>query len=417
MSFGLLALLQTGANHHCNSSDALPLQLFYSTSKSCAPSWVRCGLALTLFFSSFASVAFEGPLAVPAISSEKAITSPLTAVRKTGDWLVAVGQRGHILTSPDDGKTWTQANVPVSSDLVAVSFADARHGWAVGHDGVVLKTEDGGLNWNLQLDGKQTSNLIVGYYQNRVGNELYPDAKMLLDRETQLIEYGGTQPLMGVYFENENTGYVVGIFNRLLRTDDGGKTWEPWSHHIENPDEFHLYSINYGGDGLYITGEQGKVWRLDERSKKFVSISTPYGGTLFGAAVSDDRVVVFGMRGSAFMSKNHGHDWVRLALPSTANITDGMIDASGHITLVSLAGEVMISCNDGNSFATQTSNSNMPFYGVTKTSKNSVVLVGAHGALERGLVELDGVSSRTNVLVSRPNDTVARCQELSGASL
>lgn len=33
--------------------------------------------------------------------------------------------------------------MPVSSDLVAVSFPDAANGWAVGHDGVVLKTSDG----------------------------------------------------------------------------------------------------------------------------------------------------------------------------------------------------------------------------------------------------------------------------------
>src|SRR5690606_22399355 len=130
----------------------------------------------------------------------KAAKSPLTAIARAGDRLVAVGQRGHILVSEDAGKSWSQASVPVSSDLVAVSFASASHGWAVGHGGVVLKTEDGGLSWAVQLDGHQSSELILDYYAQRIGDERYPDASLLIEREKVLVEFGGTQALMDVYF-------------------------------------------------------------------------------------------------------------------------------------------------------------------------------------------------------------------------
>ena len=43
--------------------------------------------------------------------------------------------------------------MPVSSDLFAVHFANASKGWAVGHDGVVLASSDGGQSWTKQLDG------------------------------------------------------------------------------------------------------------------------------------------------------------------------------------------------------------------------------------------------------------------------
>ena len=56
-------------------------------------------------------------------------------------------------SSNDGGATWQQSKVPVSSDLTAVYFVNDRKGWAVGHDGVILATSDGGAPWTLQLDG------------------------------------------------------------------------------------------------------------------------------------------------------------------------------------------------------------------------------------------------------------------------
>ncbi len=56
------------------------------------------------------------------------------------------GERGIVLLSDDAGVSWRQAKVPVSVSLTAVQFVDAEQGWAVGHLGVVLHTQDGGGN-------------------------------------------------------------------------------------------------------------------------------------------------------------------------------------------------------------------------------------------------------------------------------
>ena len=57
-----------------------------------------------------------------------------------GTRMFAVGERGHILHSADAGSTWSQSPVPASANLTAVYFADAKHGWAVGHVEVILRT-------------------------------------------------------------------------------------------------------------------------------------------------------------------------------------------------------------------------------------------------------------------------------------
>src|SRR5439155_13096418 len=78
--------------------------------------------------------AFVDVLDTPAQISPLATKSLLQSVTRAGDRLIAVGQRGHIVVSTDNGATWKQAAVPVSSDLNSVFFIDDKQGWVVGHD-------------------------------------------------------------------------------------------------------------------------------------------------------------------------------------------------------------------------------------------------------------------------------------------
>lgn len=99
---------------------------------------------------------FVDPLDQPARASVLASRALINGVARAGPRLVAVGQRGHVLYSDNDGAAWLQAAVPLSSDLAAVTFTDARHGWAVGHDAVVLHSADGGASWRRADTGTQT---------------------------------------------------------------------------------------------------------------------------------------------------------------------------------------------------------------------------------------------------------------------
>ena len=104
-------------------------------------------------------------LATPAVKSPLAPRALVNGLARADARIVAVGQRGHVLLSDDQGKTWRQAEVPVSSDLVAVAFPTATQGWAVGHDGVVLRSADAGATWTRVLDGNQLGAAMVEHYK------------------------------------------------------------------------------------------------------------------------------------------------------------------------------------------------------------------------------------------------------------
>jgi len=331
---------------------------------------------------------FTHPLERPAMASSLAATSPLYAVAKAGTRLVAVGQRGHIVFSEDDGASWKQASVPVSTDLVAVSFPTASHGWAVGHGGVVLHSSDGGSNWVKQLDGRQGAALAIRHFEALAAGDAVAEA--LLAREKRLVDDGGTQPLLSVHFESDRTGYVVGTFNRIFRTDDGGKTWVPWMAQVDNPDELHFNAIVGSGGRLYLAGERGMVWVRDDAGR-FVARPTPYEGSLFGLVVDGpEAVIAFGMRGSVFRSADAGQSWERISLGTTVGITGGVVTPGGDIVLATQGGTIAHSRDTGKTFSFVKPAMPMSYYGAALLTAGSVALVGAGGVR----IELVGVAQQ-----------------------
>jgi photosystem II stability/assembly factor-like uncharacterized protein len=269
--------------------------------------------------------------------------------------------------------------VPVSSDLVAVSFPDDKNGWAVGHFGVVLHTSDGGATWQKQLDGKAAAEITLNYLGAKTGADLTPEVDRAARQAKALVDEANTQTLLDVAFETDQIGYVVGTFNRIFRTTDGGKTWTPLMDRTDNPKELHFYAIHTDGKETYLAGEQGMVWRFDKTKNRFTSIQTPYNGTLFGLIVDGDNLSVFGMRGSLLRSGDQGKSWERIPLGNNAGIGGGAVLADGTVVIANQSGGVMQSSDHGKTFAPAKTSKPMSYYGIKPIGERKVVLVGSEG--------------------------------------
>jgi len=67
------------------------------------------------------------------------------------------------------------------------------------------------------------------------------------------------------------------------------------------------------GPDLYIAGEQGLLLKLDRSSGRFVAMSIPYQGTLFGVLGNERVVVAFGLRGNVVRSTDRGRTWAAVS--------------------------------------------------------------------------------------------------------
>ncbi|WP_431038587.1 WD40/YVTN/BNR-like repeat-containing protein [Pseudomonas yamanorum] len=290
--------------------------------------------------------------AVFAIESPKAAKSLMIDVVHAGKRLVAVGDRGHILYSDDQGTTWTQAKVPTRQLLTAVFFADDQHGWAVGHDAQILATTDGGVTWTQQFQD--------------------------LKREA---------PLLDVWFKDASNGFAVGAYGALIETTDGGKTWDDVSDRLDNEDQFHLNAIAQVKDaGLFIVGEQGSMFRSHDEGQTWEKLEGPYEGSLFGVigTAQAQTLLAYGLRGNLFRSTDFGSTWEPVELNATRGALEfGLSGATllddGSIVVVGNGGSVVVSHDDGLTFSVFNRPDRISLSAVTVAGNGNLILAGQGG--------------------------------------
>jgi photosystem II stability/assembly factor-like uncharacterized protein len=294
----------------------------------------------------------DAPARHPAARARLADRALLTDVARAGSRLVAVGAWGNVVLSDDAGHTWRQASeVPVRRTLTSVQFVDADRGWAVGHDAVVLHTDDGGEHWRIQLRAPEE------------------DA-----------------PLLSVWFRDAARGLAVGAFGLLAETRDGGQSWAV-RRLGEEGEEPHLNDVFAGPAGtLFIAAEFGRVLRSRDDGKSWELLRVPYEGSLWcGIAVEAPAgVLLMGMRGNAFRSSDLGESWQRVETGTDQSLQTVTRLRDGRLMAVGLGGTVLTSADEGRSFDVRTRPDRTDLAAGIDASDGGLVLVGQRGAIRRG---------------------------------
>jgi len=262
-----------------------------------------------------------------------------------------------------------------------VYFVDDKQGWAVGHDGVILHTADGGQKWELQLSGRTANDQLLAAMQRKVAAEPASDeAKKLLAEAQRYKEQGADKPFLDIWFADAQNGYAVGAYNLVVRTRDGGVTWEPWFDRTDNPKFFNLYAIRPAAGGLFIAGEGGVVLKLDATTQRFRALTVPYNGSFFGVADAAPSVVVFGLRGNAYRSDDGGATWVKVDAGLPASIVSAAHTGDGATLLGDVSGRVVASSDGFRTVAKVALAQPMPLTGIADAGGGNLALVGPRGA-------------------------------------
>lgn len=317
----------------------------------------------------------------PSMPSELAAKKLLIGMARAGDRYIAVGPRGHIVVTSDGGKTWTQARVPVSSDLTAVWFVSATRGWVVGHDGVVLTTGDGGATWEKQLDGIAANQIVLKDLEAKAAaNPASEELQHLLTEAQRNVEMGADKPFLDVWFENETTGFVVGAYNLVFHTADGGKTWESWFDRVPNPQFMSLYSVRPAGGEVYVSGEQGSFFRLDRAQQRFEARPVQYQGSLFGVVDAGSAVLTYGIKGNVFRSADGGATWTKVDSRLAATIVGGATLGPDAAVIADQGGRIAVTRDGGLTFAAVDLPQTRPLTGIIDAGGGKFGLTGPFGA-------------------------------------
>lgn len=284
-----------------------------------------------------APAAWERP-APPATRAQQAV---LLNVAQAGQRLVAVGERGLVLRSDDEGRHWTQSPAPVSVTLSKSYFVSAQTGWATGHSGVILRTDDGGQSWTRQLDGIEAARLAVAAYP---ADSPDPALRAQAAAARQLQQDGADKPFFDILFTDARNGFAIGAYGLIFRTEDGGTHWTPWMAHLDNPQGLHLYGMAKSAGALFIAGEQGLLLRSTDGGQQFHSVATPYKGSYFGiVALSGGDLYLYGLRGNLYRSSDQGKSWSKIEAPSQASFSAGLALSDSEALFANQAGQAFTS--------------------------------------------------------------------------
>ena len=338
-------------------------------------------------------VSWPDPLDVATQPSDYATKGVVSGIARQSERLIAVGPRGLILVSTDAAVSWKQVASPVATDLVSVKFQDANTAWAVGHDAVALRTMDGGASWQKVLDGRSVLTLLRETYSTRVkAGDKAADA--LLGEIDRSMAQSATpdalpSPFLDVWFANASEGYLVGAFGLVLRTLDGGKQWEPIVDQLDNDRRFHLYAVTGNETQRFIAGEQGLLLQFDAVSKRFVKVETPYAGTYFGIDLRGQTLLVYGLRGNAFVRPSPSEAWIKIDTGTEAHIVSAIHFSDDQLVLVSQSGQLLLVSSDFRSSKVLKNPATGEVFGAVSSGPKSIALARLSGV---GTIDVGGLT-------------------------
>lgn len=376
----------------------------------------------------------------------------------TNGW--AVGNGGLIMETTDGGENWVSESPssycsnPAAKgsgcNLNGVSFADANNGWAVGDYGTVWRTTNGGTSWTLQtfpsasrsLAAVSFFNTSVGvivsdgyaYYTSNGGANWFQASGVSTSHYLESVQMksatvgyavgsggsiykttnGGsvwvqqtsntTDTLNSVYFIDSNNGFAVGYNNdasagRLLRTTDGGATWQPNSgSSVSAP----LYGVTVTGatnDVLVAVGGSGSIFRTPTSiwTNTIDQVTTSLDGGAVASGVSTGRLLTVqfadattgyagGDSGVITKTTTAGTSWSLKAGGETHTITGSSMIDENEGWVVGHDGQVMYTNDGGTTWADDSSGipADANLNGVHFVSDTTGFAVGCQGGTSCG---------------------------------
>ena len=235
------------------------------------------------------------------------------------------GSPSFMARTTDGGANWTQQTVPTSYGFYGVCAMDSL-GWAVGYDGVILRTTNGGKAWTTSVAGN-----VLTYDLNSVSFRRYkgyrgsPDSLVgvavgangttFMSRDggitwTQIMgDFEAKKTLRKVQMLDSLYWYAVGEKDKILRTTNAGSQWA----HLDNDVKPEFWGVAFtdsshgiavgdsatqaGGwtDGkIYATSDGGKHWNRSASfpNTTFQGAHYPVSGTAYAAGYDGRNAIV-----------------------------------------------------------------------------------------------------------------------------
>jgi photosystem II stability/assembly factor-like uncharacterized protein len=253
-----------------------------------------------------------------------------------------------------------------NNSLYGIDFISPSTGWVVGDLGVILKTTDGGQNWNTQPIGSQTLLVAVDFIDSMNG-WIVGEFGTILKTTNSGINWvqqtaSTTEMLRDVNFVDTNLGWIIGSNGTILKTTNGGTDWISQSSLVAYDfmavsflDKNNGIAVGDWNNGsnlegiIYITSNSGNSWTANTLGLPSMLRDVCFTDSN-NAFVIGDRILHTSDGGISWNNQIYNNNY-NLSGISFIDSINGWIVGSGALVLNSL--------NGGTNWRTQ--NSGIPF--------------------------------------------------------
>lgn len=221
---------------------------------------------------------------------------------------------------------WTQITSDTTGVFGVVKFINQTDGLILGNDGIVMKTTDKGESW-IHLANELSADFIGLQFINDTMIYAYGSNKIFTSTDFGSSWYEkSTLPSKSrsAYFLDLEIGFALGNTDGLLRTADGGLTWDSvWEHSgqdvlfsSQTDIEFVNDSVGFACGFAYKekqftwgnilkTTDRGKTWAMIFESPSIYQITNP----IKIQVVNDSSIIAIEEDFTLIKSNDFGETW------------------------------------------------------------------------------------------------------------
>lgn len=261
------------------------------------------------------------------------------------DTFFLVTDNGKVIRTIDGGKNWQFNKLTLGTALEDVIFLDKDYGYTCGDKCIVLMTTNGGRNWTPLNPSEDTTNYLfdLAMVNDSIG------LAVAIDKDST-HKYSGFVYITSDYGVNwerinpdgigfseclyDNGIYYLVSFGKIHISEDLGRSWKSIKTHDGNPGR----CITKYNKNLIIAGIRGLILYSNDEGQTWYKTAQEFEDVNFFAAAMYDqnRGFIAGSDGSLFQTYNGGKAWEKMSLPAAFNILD--ITVTGNYLIVAGSG-------------------------------------------------------------------------------
>ncbi len=315
--------------------------------------------------------------------------------------------------STDGGITWSNPAVFKDFTATKISFITNDLGYVIGSNGTVLKSTDGGVNW--ELISPPVLQCLNGFTVTASGDLLVcGDAGIIYKQSSgnwkAVTEAVCRDQISSIHFINATQGLACGASGLILKTSDGGKTWNRKTTGVNDSLKavFQVSTLTAfaTGNNYLASNDGGNSWE---------TISFPTNSCMNAICFADqNNGYACGAFGSIVITTDGGKTW-RQKISGTSNELNGICFIDKFVGFC-VGQNTILKTSDGGESWNKELEANGPLYAISFKDKYTGLAFGGTGSYAL-LYGTSDAGNTWNLMTPPPGKGLFSGKYVSGTSV